>query len=304
LKPRRVEFVVEQREAGERLDRVLVERVASLGRKRARELFAAGSVLSGGRPARAGAPAKAGVTISVELDEGGAAPDSEIALDVRLELEPVLVVFKPAGVPTAPLRPGEIGTLANAVVARYPETRGIGHHPREPGLVHRLDTETSGLLVVARSARAFATLSAGLGSERFAKRYLAVVEAELEPSGVIDLPLAPDPKKRGRVAAYAEPPPGYYRFATTSFRVIERRSGRTLVELEVKKAFRHQVRAHLAAIGAPLVGDTLYGGVPWPSGGARHALHASYVAWAGDATVASFRVEAGLPDDMRALLGG
>jgi len=304
LRPRHTEFVVSEAEAGERLDRLLVRHVAGLGRKQARALFAAGNVTAGGRPLRGGAPAAAGVAISVELDHGGASPDLDAPLEVRLELDSVLVVMKPAGQPSAPIRPGERGTLANAIVARYPETRGIGHQPREPGLVHRLDTETSGLLIVARSASAFRALTQGLGSEGLVKRYLAVVAAELEATGTIDWPLAPDQKKRGRVIAHPAPPPGYFHPATTRYRVLERRADRTLVELEIGRAFRHQVRAHLAALGAPLVGDTLYGGTPWPTGGARHALHASYIAWAGDTTVPSFRVEEALPDDMRALFGG
>jgi len=304
LKPRHVEFVVPETAAGMRLDRVLVRQVAGLGRKQARALFAAGSVTAAGRPLRGGMPAVPGVAISVELDQGGATADPDAPLDVRLELDQVLVVMKPAGQPTAPLRPGEHGTLANAIVARYPETRGIGHQPREPGLVHRLDTETSGLLVVARTAPAFRTLTQALGSESLVKRYLAIVDRELEATGTIDWPLAPDPKKRGRVVAHPVPPRGYYHHGTTRYRVLERRTDLILVELEVARAFRHQVRAHLAALGAPLVGDTLYGGAPWPAGGARHALHASYIAWAGDATVPSFRVEAPMPDDMRALFGG
>jgi 23S rRNA pseudouridine1911/1915/1917 synthase len=300
----RVRLAVRSEEAGMRLDRLLVARVAGVGRKRARELFAAGRVTLASRPARPGASAVVGDEIEVELDEEHAVADPEMELDVRLELETVLVVCKPAGVPSAPLRAGERGTLANCVVARYPETQGIGHKPREPGLLHRLDTETSGLLIVARSEAAFAALNAGLGSERLVKRYLAVVEAELEPSGTIDWPLAPDPRRRGRVAAFPTPPRGYFREAITRYRVVERHGDRTLVELDVGRAFRHQVRAHLAALGAPLLGDQLYGGAPFPGSGSRHALHASYVAWAGDGTVPSFRVEATLPDDLRALLGG
>jgi 23S rRNA pseudouridine1911/1915/1917 synthase len=223
---------------------------------------------------------------------------------VRLEQGDVVVLDKPAGQPTAPLRPGELGTLANAIVARYPKALGVGHQPREPGLLHRLDTQTSGLVIVALSARAFATLNRALGTERLTKRYLALVEGDLAAEGSIDWPLAPDPTREGRVAAYPTPPRGYFREATTRYRVLAQRGALKLVELEAARAFRHQIRAHLAALGAPLVGDTLYGGSTWPSGGERHALHASYVAWAGDPTVPSFRVESGLPDDLRLLFGG
>lgn len=297
-------FVVTGAESGERLDRLLVLHVEGLGRRRARELFGEGRVRVNGRPAKPGTPAKAGDAVEAELDAPGAAPDAEQPLVVRFEHPEVIVVEKPAGQPTAPLRPGELGTLANAVIARYPKTLGVGHQPREPGLVHRLDTQTSGLVIVALTARAFTTLSRALGTERLTKRYLAIVEGDLAQEGSIDWPLAPDPTRKGRVAAYPTPPRGYFREATTRYRVLEERGPKKLVELEVARAFRHQVRAHLAALGAPLVGDKLYGGSPWPSGGERHALHASYVACAGDATLPSFRVESDLPDDMRLLLGG
>ncbi len=300
----RASFVVAESESGERLDRLLVLHVSGLGRKRARELFAEGRVAVNGHPARGGTPAKPGDEVTIALDREGATPDAAVALDVRFESAEVVVVEKPAGQPTAPIRPGELGTLANAVAARYPKTLGVGHQPREPGLLHRLDTQTSGLLVVALSTRAFATLNRALGTERLTKRYLAIVDGKLDGEGAIDWPLGPDPTRKGRVAAYPTPPRGYFREAKTRYRVVEERGALKLVELEVARAFRHQVRAHLAALGAPLVGDTLYGGAPWPNAGERHALHASYVAWAGDTIVPSFRVESGLPDDMRLLFGG
>ncbi len=300
----RLAFVVAAGEAGERLDRLVVKRVPGLGRKRARELFAEGQVTVAGRPVRPGAPAVAGTEVSVEREAEAVVPEPDLPLDVRLELDQVVVVHKPPGQASAPLGPGERGTLANALVARYPSMLGIGHREREPGLLHRLDTHTSGLLVAARTAPAFAALSRALDAERLVKRYLAVVAGALPDEGTIDWPLAPDPKKRGRVAAYPTPPRGYFHEALTRYRVLERHGEKSLVELEVGRAFRHQVRAHLAALGAPLVGDTLYGGTPFPGGGPRHALHASYVAWAGDATVRSFAVAADLPDDLSELLGG
>jgi 23S rRNA pseudouridine1911/1915/1917 synthase len=296
--------VVTETENGVRLDRLLVTHVPGLGRKRARELFAEGRVTLNGRRSKAGVPAKTGDTVAVELDAPGVAAEAEQPLDVRYESAEVVIVEKPAGQPTAPIRPDEVGTLANAVAARYPKTLGVGHQPREPGLLHRLDTQTSGLVIVALSPRAFETLNRAMGTERLTKRYLAIVEGNLAGEGSIDWPLGPDPTKKGRVAAYPTPPRGYFREATTHFRVISERGGRKLVELQVARAFRHQVRAHLAALGAPLVGDALYGGPPFPEGGERHALHASYVAWAGDPTLPSFRVESGLPDDMRLLFDG
>jgi 23S rRNA pseudouridine1911/1915/1917 synthase len=298
-------FVVSPEEAGERLDRLVVRHVPGLGRSSARELFAAGRVRADGRAVRAGTTALGGSRIEVaELDERPL-PEPELPLDVRLAESTLLVVHKPAGQPTAPLGAGERGTLANALAGHYPELLGIGHRPREPGLIHRLDTETSGLLVVARSIDAFETLARALRNGGLVKRYLAITSArELPASGVVDAALGPDPTRKGRVRVVPEPSSEYARDAVTRYRVVATSAGFTLLELEAARAFRHQIRAHLAAIGAPLVGDALYGGAPWPGAGARHALHASYVAWAGDRTVPSFAVNADLPLDMRRLLGG
>lgn len=250
-------------------------------------------------------PASAGSRIEVALADEGPLPEHALALDVRLERPTLLVVHKPASQPTAPLRTDEGGTLVNALLARYPELAGIGHRAREPGLLHRLDTETSGLLVVARDRAAFDTLTRALRAGRLAKRYLAITATvDLPAEGVVDAPLGPDPTRRGRVRVVPDPDRDYARAAETRYRVLETTAALTLLELDVARAFRHQIRAHLAAIGAPLVGDALYGGAAWPGAGARHALHASYVAWAGDRTEASFEVNAALPDDMRRLLGG
>jgi len=297
-------FVVNAADGGERLDKLLAREVPGVGRKLARELSELGRVSVDGRRTRAAHPVSAGATIEVTLDEAPAVGEPELELDVRLELASVLVVHKPPGQPSATLRPGERGTLVNALVARYPELTGIGHRRREPGLIHRLDTETSGLVVVARSNAAFGTLTRALQGGRITKRYLAIVAAsELPANGVIDRPLGPDPRRHGRVRVVPEPAREYAKPSVTRYVVLERSARFLLLELEAARAFRHQIRAHLASLGAPLVGDALYDGPAWPGAGSRHALHASYVAWAGDRTVPSFAVNAGLPDDMRRLFG-
>ena len=298
-------FVVSDEEAGERVDRLVVLHVPGLGRRGARELFAAGAVTIDGRHGLAGATARAGSQIEVTLTDEHPLPEPALPLDVRLERATLLVVHKPASQPTAPLHAGEHGTLVNALLARYPALTGVGYRAREPGLVHRLDTETSGLVLVARTGAAFDMLTRALRAGRLAKRYLAITATVgLPPEGVVDGALGPDPTRRGRVRVVPNPAKDYARAAETRYRVLETTPRFTLLELEVARAFRHQIRAHLAAIGAPLVGDALYAGAEWPGAGARHALHASYVAWAGDRTEASFEVNAALPDDMRRLLGG
>jgi 23S rRNA pseudouridine1911/1915/1917 synthase len=296
-------FVVESGDAGQRLDRLIALRTG-VGRRRARELCEEGQVTVDGRRARAADAPAEGAEVSLDAPDERAEPDPTLPLDVRFESKDVVVVHKPAGQPSAPLRSGERGTLANALVARFPETSNLGRQAREPGLLHRLDTQTSGLLVACRTAPAFRRLSDALDDGRIVKRYLALVTApELPDQGTIDLPLAPDPRKKGRVAALESGAAGYARASVTHYRVLERREPLVLVELTMSRGFRHQIRAHLTALGAPLVGDALYGGKPWPERPERHALHASYVAWAGDGTLAGFEVEADLPPDMRELFG-
>jgi 23S rRNA pseudouridine1911/1915/1917 synthase len=154
--------------------------------------------------------------------------------------------------------------------------------------VHRLDTFTSGLLLAARSRAAFDNLKRALREGRLGKRYLAVVEAGTLPTeGAIDVALGPHPKNKRKVAPY---------------RIAERHGDLALLELSVGAAYRHQIRAHLASIGHPLLGDELYGGTPSvhlvPG---RHALHASYLA-CSEPDLEPFEARAALPDDMRRLL--
>lgn len=294
-------FVVAPAEAAQRLDRLVAQR-GGVGRRGARELCETGRVTVDGRRGRAADLVPAGALVAFEAPAAEAERDAGAPLDVRLETREVVVAHKPAGQPSAPLRPGELGTLANALLARYPEMATFGRKAREPGLVHRLDTQTSGLVVAARTPDAFERLSDALERGKLRKRYLAIVaNSELPDDGTLDAPLGPDPRRRGRVAPVPDGAAGYARASITHFRVLERRAALVLVELTMSKGFRHQIRAHLASVGAPLVGDSLYDGPAWPEHPERHALHASYVAWAGDGTLAGFAVEAGLPDDMREL---
>lgn len=302
--------------AGERLDKVVVSALG-VGRAAAKDLIERGAVRvvrEGGDEARArrakkGDVAEIGSVVLVDESEGQQKasetfpePDASVAFEVRLERADLVVVEKPAGVPSAPLRGGELGTLANGLAARFPETRELSH---EGGLVHRLDTGTSGLLVAARTAAAFEALRARMQAGRIQKRYLLVcAAADLPEVGTIDLPLASDPKnaKRvlpvvgGRVRTLG---PG--RPAVTEWRLVRVSGGRALVEARVAKATRHQIRAHFAAIEHPLAGDELYGGER-VEGLGRHALHAAGIDWEGDRVVRAFSVESPLPSDLQALV--
>jgi 23S rRNA pseudouridine1911/1915/1917 synthase len=292
-------YEVEAASTGERLDRWLAQNIEGVGRRGATELCAARRVLVNGRAAAKALRLAAGDVVSLLEDPNASvAAEPEAALDVRLERAELVVVNKPAGQATAPLEAGERGTLAGALLARYPEMRGIGHRAREPGLLHRLDTQTSGLVLAARTAEAFVALSQALEAERLEKRYLAIVEDRSLPDrGKIELALSVEPRGSGRVVALEEPREGA-RLRRSVFQTLERRGGLALVQVSVERAFRHQVRVHLAHSGWPIAGDRMYGGRMAPALGERHALHACYVAWAGDARVAAFTVESVLPEDL------
>lgn len=275
--PRSLAFSVTSEDAGARVEH-LVMRALRCSRSEARALCEQGLVTLAGKRVKKGARAAAGAEISVKMSEPWLVAEPDAPLDLRLEREDLVVVAKPAGMPSAPLRPGERGTLVNALIARYPEMCAIGWAEREPGLIHRLDTQTSGLLVAARSAASFKLLVAALRSGELEKRYLAVVEsADLPHEGAIDAALHPDPSRQGRVQVAGDDA-GYQRAARTTYRVLERGPRWALLEARASRAFRHQVRVHLASIGHPICGDALYGGSDDPRLGARHALHASYVA--------------------------
>lgn len=311
-----MKITITSEQAGTRLDKLLVQAVPGLGRAAAKRLFERGRVrivpagAPHGRRASKGDVASAADVIEVDVDEspatGAAVPDPDAPLSVVLERDDVLVLEKPAGQPTAPLDAGERGTLANALIARYPELAGIGFSLREPGLCHRLDTETSGLVLAARTAEAFETLRDALKEARLDKRYLLVCDArDLPETGSIEIPLAPHPKDRRRVYACAHPRDvARYdpRPASTSYSVLRTHGDLALVEARAPKALRHQIRAHFAAIGHPLAGDVLYGGREVP-GLARHALHAHRIAWGGDPKVPAFTVMSPLPDDIAAIIG-
>jgi 23S rRNA pseudouridine1911/1915/1917 synthase len=309
-------FVVPAPLNGERLDKVLAELVPGLSRARARRAVEEGAVRVDGRRVPKGGVVEGGARIDVAphvLVLGDVPPlaEPEAHLNVVLETASFVVVDKPAGQPSAPLRADERGTLANALLGAYPEMAGVGYSPREPGLVHRLDTQTSGLLVAARNQEAFERLAAALRAGEMTKHYLLICRADgLPEEGTIEVPLAAHPKDQRRVLACIHPRDvmrNAPKAARTEYTVVETHGPWALVEARVAKALRHQIRAHFAAIEHPLLGDELYGGEKVAlsetraSRGhalARHALHAARIACRSP----KFDVTSPLPNELRALV--
>jgi 23S rRNA pseudouridine1911/1915/1917 synthase len=203
--------------------------------------------------------------------------------------------------PSHPLKPGEKGTAANALVGRFPELAQVGPQPSEGGLVHRLDTDTSGLLLAARTDAAHAMLRAQFAARTVEKGYLALVAGEIHAGGEIALPLFHDPRDPRRMLAASDPEYAELhgaRPAQTTFAPVERRSGFTLLDVGIATGVMHQIRAHLSFIGHPLAGDDLYGGPPLP-GLDRHFLHAARLGFAHpDGSRARF--ESALPAELSA----
>jgi 23S rRNA pseudouridine1911/1915/1917 synthase len=282
---------VEEEDAGERVDVVLARRVPELSRARAKALIERGAVRVDGRLVRKSRALSAGehVTIDEVLEPADfhAAADHELALDVVLETASYVIVDKPAGIASHPLRPGELRTVAGALVARYPEMRGVGYRNREPGILHRLDTDTSGVMLAARDQRTFDALRDQLRAGQIEKRYLARCQGDVIAPRVIDIPIAKDPRDSSKVRACTDPREiKRLRAQPARTEILKSTPARlgSLVEVCANHARRHQIRVHLASIGHPLLGDALYGG-PEVGDPGHHLLHASSI------TVDGVRIE-------------
>jgi 23S rRNA pseudouridine1911/1915/1917 synthase len=299
-------FEVAETESGRRLDVVLVARVSGMSRARARKLAEEGKIQVNGRPARKGRTLTTGETVSLlelpESPEFHALPDPTLKLEVLHEDPHLVVVAKPAGIPSHPLRADEVGTAASFLVARYPEMAGVGYALREPGILHRLDIGTSGALLAARDTVTFDALRDALRRGHVDKHYLALCRGLVEAPAVIEAPIDADPADRRRVRVHdkgAAPPAA--RHARTEIVSAKRGEGMSLVDARARTGARHQVRAHLAHVGHPLAGDARYGG-PVVPGLAHHFLHAHTISFEHPVTGERVSVEAPLPADRRKVL--
>jgi len=282
--------------AGMRVD-VWLAGALALPRARVKELLERGAVRIGGRQLRKGDRTVAGTRVEVMLpdDDPRPVPEPELPLRLLHVDDQLVAVDKPAGLPSHPLAPGERGTVVNALVARHPECAEASADPREGGLVHRLDTLTSGVLLAARTPEAWRVVREAFSGREVDKRYLAVVTGPIGDAGEIDLPL----RHRGD---HVEPAlSGGGREALTDFRVLSRAGDTALLEVGIRTGVLHQIRAHLAAIGAPVLGDADYGGRHRP-GLDRFFLHAARLGLAHPATGSRIEISAPLPEALRHVL--
>lgn len=257
-------FKVTLKEAQERLDIYLLKSLPDLTRSRIKRLIEEGGVLVNHSPTKAGHKVKAGDIIEVVLPEPQvleARPEA-IPLDILYEDESIIVIDKPPGLVVHPGagRPG--GTLVNALLYHCKDLAGIGGSLR-PGIVHRLDKDTSGVLVVAKTDNAHQGLARQFKRHRVTRRYLALVWGMVkQDKGIIDIPIGRHPVQRKRMYVA----PGRGRRAVTNYRVLERFGPITLLEIAPETGRTHQIRVHLSSIHYPVVGDPVYGKKTIPSG--------------------------------------
>ena len=282
-----------------RLDAFLHGALPALSRRFVRRLIAEGAVCVNGRPAAKGVRVAPGDRVTLPDLPASIAPEPELALPVLHEDDAVVALDKPGGMPGHALDPRQRGTAAAFLLARYPEMAGVGD-PLAPGLVHRLDSGTSGLLVAARARAAHRALRAALRARAVEKRYLAWVagDASALDGARVALPLAHDSRDRRRMVPAAAGMRAWP--AETSVMVVSTGRARSLVEATIRTGVTHQVRVHLAARGHPVLGDFLYGGAPAGLPPGRHALHAARMTFPHPADGRPLNLRAPLPAELAA----
>jgi len=291
-------------DAGERLDRHVAARLDT-PRNQVQRWIQDGLVRVAGRAARASYSVAEGDAIECsppEPSDDRVQPE-EGDLRVLYEDADLVVLDKPAGLTVHPGAGRPTGTLAHHLLARYPEMAGVGG-PGRPGIVHRLDQGTSGVIVVARTAAAYHRLARAFAAREVKKRYLAIAYGEPKPpAGLIDAPIGRHATKRKEMTVRSDGRP-----ARTGYRTLAARAGIALVELDLATGRTHQIRVHLKHLGHPLVGDPLYGEARWKAlpkpvqavlrDFPRPALHAWRLGFEGR------ELEAPVPADLRELWEG
>ena len=282
---------------GDRLDSFLAGSSPRLTRSQLRRLIDSGSILLNGRPVKPSQRVQRGDRVSVSIPPPRALDlvPQAMPLEVVHQDQDLVVINKPPGLPVHPGPGHPDHTLVNGLLALCPDIQSIGDALR-PGIVHRLDKDTSGLIVVAKNHQVHRSLSAQLKERSVVKGYLALAAGRpAQPRGEIDAPIARDPRHRKRMAVVLGGRP-----SRTTYRTLETFGGFTLLELYLKTGRTHQIRVHLAHLGHPLLADGLYGK---PSDMLdRHFLHAHHLKFEHPATGEEMEFWSGLPHDLAAVV--
>lgn len=302
-----LQAIVPDSAAGRRFDAVLAELFPDFSRSRLAAWIKSGDARLDGREVRPRDPVRGGETVTLQatLDVQTHSEPEDIALDILFEDEHVIVVNKPAGLVVHPGAGNPAGTLVNALLHHDPSLNTL---PRA-GIVHRLDKDTSGVMVVARTLQAHTALIEQLSSREVHRQYLAVVVGSLVSGGTADAPIDRHPRDRIRMAVREDG-----RDAVTHYRLRERFRAHTLLECRLETGRTHQIRVHMAHLKHPIVGDPLYGGpLKLPRGATddliaalrgfkRQALHAQTLEFAHPVTGEAVRCTAPVPQDLEQLV--
>jgi 23S rRNA pseudouridine1911/1915/1917 synthase len=283
--------------SGERLDRFIALRSPNLSRSYIQKLIEEGWISVNARLAKPAFKLKTGdrIIITEPPPEPSALTPERIPLNVHYEDADIIVVDKPPGMTTHPAPGSRSGTLVNALLGILPNLAD-SDSPERPGIVHRLDKDTSGLIVVAKNRKALEILSSQFKSRRVKKVYLALVKGHVKPDrGLIDAPVGRDPVHRQRMAVVSSGRP-----AQTAYRVKRYLDGYTLLELKPETGRTHQIRVHLSEIGYPVVGDAVYGSKSELI--ARQFLHAYKLTFRLPSTGEQVTFTTQLPEDLKAAL--
>lgn len=298
----KVELTVAEEMSGKRLDSVLAGMMPEYSRSFIQRLFENGSITVGGDPcSEKKRKAAAGdiVEITIPQPERLEVEAEDIPLDIVYEDDELLVVDKPAGMVVHPAPGNHSGTLVNALMYHCGDALSSINGVIRPGIVHRIDKDTSGLLMVAKTDRAHNALSAQLAEHSITRRYKAIVYSNIkEDEGTVDKPIGRDPGNRLRNAVvYTNS-----KNAVTHYRVLERFGGFTLVEAVLETGRTHQIRVHMAYIRHPLLGDTLYGPAKNRYGAKRQMLHAGVLGFVHPVTGEYMEFNSPLPQDFEDVL--
>jgi 23S rRNA pseudouridine1911/1915/1917 synthase len=292
-----VQFTVEV--GDQRLDRAVSTRVPDLSRAAAQRLIKAGAVTVGGRLSKPSYLVQVDdeIVVRVPLELPEEVLPEDIPLDIIYEDDALLVVNKPAGMVVHPALGHPSGTMVNALLAHCPQLAQVGA-PDRAGIVHRLDKDTSGLIIVAKDDQARATLQRQFKRRQVVKTYLALVEDQVQPKeGVIEAPVGRDKRQRKKMAVVRRGRP-----ARTTYRALEYFPRHTLLEVRPHTGRTHQVRVHLAWLGYPIVGDGVYGHRRQRLLRSRHFLHAARLRFSHPVTGEEVAFEASLPPELAKVL--
>lgn len=270
----RQEWTVSANEDRGRLDRFVAARLPHVSRRALIAFIAAGRIRLNHRRIKKGTPVQTGDTVQAYIDRQ-LQPNPSLSIPVVYAETAVLVLDKPAKMPSVALRLTQTNTVANFLLARFPETAVASPSPLEAGIVHRLDTATSGLLVATRTRTAYTALRRQFSACQVEKFYLARVVGHFSFSGQTRFFLSPAGKRGQRMQVFEDQYGNRNgQEAISTYTPIERSAHSTLVRIQIHTGVRHQIRAHLASLGYPVMGDTLYGA---PGGAQRLKLHAESI---------------------------